>query len=190
MNNNGPTPKMSTRENKPVPVSRASTRLPKRKPRSGVAINHTMDLATYLPFRFFEITRKLAFSGKIEIDGVAVSVRDWRVLALLASAGPLTNSELADNMGMDAATITRAVKFLRSNGLVDVQPSKRDRRSQLIALSQKGADIYDDIAPERIAFAKNVEACLTAAERDNLYSALDKIDAFFAAREATQDEWD
>ncbi|MGH8596930.1 MAG: MarR family winged helix-turn-helix transcriptional regulator, partial [Gammaproteobacteria bacterium] len=135
-------------------------------------------------------TLNLAFRGAERVDDVEIAVRDWRILSYIASTGPHTNREIAEVMGLDSATISRAVQYLKSNGLIDVRRSKRDRRMQLIMLTQKGADAHDAIAPQRKAFVDEVESCLTDAERRALYRALDKIDAFFAARRIEHDEWE
>lgn len=162
----------------------------RRKRQSDVQIRHALDLEQYLPYRFFGLTRNLAFQGKWFAHGVGISIRDWRILAFLAARGPKTNSEIAYDMGVDAATISRAIRYLRDHGLVAVKRSRRDRRTQLVALTQKGADVHDVLAPERKRFSMEVESCLTASERDALYAALDKIDAYFEARAYEEDGWD
>lgn len=161
-----------------------------RKHRGDVQLEHALELEAYLPYRVFNLTAKLAFQGKWPVNGVDVSVRDWRILAYLAARGPSSNSELADDMGVDAATISRAIQFLRDQGLVQVRRSTRDRRTQIVALTQKGADVHDVIAPQRKRFSDEVEACLTQPERANLFAALDKIDAYFAARESEDTTWE
>ena len=153
-------------------------------------IREPVDLKHYLPYRVFKLTQNLAFRGKIEIDGVAISMRDWRILALLAATGPKTNREIAELNSLDSTTVSRAVKQLHETGLIDVRRSKRDGRMQLIALTQKGADTHDAISPERKRFAQEVESCLSKEELKGLYLALDKIDTFFAEQRIEHDEWE
>jgi len=155
-----------------------------------VEIREALDLQNYLPYRAFMLTLNLAYRGKMKIDDADISVRDWRILSFLASTGPHTNREIADAMGMDSATISRAVQYLKSHGLIEARRSKRDRRMLLIMLTQKGADAHDKIAPERKSFSEEVESCLTEEERKALYNAFDKIDAFFSARRIEHDEWE
>lgn len=155
-----------------------------------VKVRHPIDLRQYLPYRAFMLTLNFAYRGKTKVGDVSISMRDWRILAFLASTGPHTNRETADAMGMDSATISRAVQSLKDDGLIDVRRSKRDRRMQLIMLTQKGADTHDALAPERQRFAEEVEACLTEEERIALHGALDKIDSFFSSRRIEHDEWE
>ena len=155
-----------------------------------IKVRHALDLQKYLPYRAFILTLNLAYRGKEEVGDVSISIRDWRILAFLASTGPHTNREIADAMGMDSATVSRAVQSLRDDKLIDVRRSKRDRRMQLIMLTQKGADAHDELAPARKLFAEEVESCLTADEKAALYQAFDKIDAFFSSRRIEHDEWE
>lgn len=155
-----------------------------------VTVKHALDLKRYLPYRAFMLTINLAFRGKIKVDGVNVSIRDWRILSFLASTGPHTNREIADAMGLDSATVSRAVQFLSDKGLIQAKRSKRDRRMLLVMLTQKGADTHDAIAPERKTFADEVESCLSEQEREAFYHALDKIDEHFALRRIEHDEWE
>ena len=163
---------------------------PQRKSPKDLVIRQPLNLAEYLPYRVFKLTRDLAFRGKVEVNDISISMRDWRTLALLAATGPKTNKELANEIGLDSTTISRAVKHLKKVGLIDVRRSKRDRRTQLIVLTQKGADIHDALSPERKRFAEEIESCLTKNERDGLYLALDKIDTFFAEQRIEHDEWE
>ena len=65
-------------------------------------------------------------------SGVPIGDREWRVIALLGAYGGLTNGQLASISSLDAATISRAVKALKSIGFVDTLQSKHDRRRLLI----------------------------------------------------------
>lgn len=164
---------------------------PARRAPPDVKIRHPLDLQQYLPYRVFNLTMNFAYRGAVRAAGSAdVSMRDWRILSFLASKGPHTNREVADAMGMDSATISRAVQAMKKQGLIEVRRSKRDRRMQLVMLTQKGADAHDAIAIERKQFADEVESCLTEEERAQLYHALDKIDSFFSARRIEHDEWE
>jgi DNA-binding MarR family transcriptional regulator len=157
---------------------------------TNVKVRHPLDLQHYLPYRVFNLTLNFAYRGRVRATDVAVGMRDWRILSFLASRGPHTNREVADTMGLDSATISRAVQLLKAQGLIDVRRSKRDRRMQLVMLTQKGADAHDALAVDRKQFADEVESCLTAEERAQLYRTLDKIDAFFSAKRIEHDEWE
>lgn len=114
--------------------------------------------------------------------------RDWRVIHQLAARGPLTNSELAQAVGMDAATITRVVKNLVHLHLVTVQASPTDRRKQIVRLTADGVEVHNLIAPRRRRAGEAMMACLGAKERASLFAILDKLDSRMRQLEVERSE--
>lgn len=137
-----------------------------------------LDLGRFLPFRVHMLATRIAMAPTFQLpDGSSVRVREWRVLAFLGAYGPLTNQQIARNVGMDVATITRAVQALGAAGLVSTRVSRTDRRKQLISLTEKGAAAHDHIADQRRAYGELVEGAFSPAEREAFYDLLDKLDA-------------
>jgi DNA-binding MarR family transcriptional regulator len=158
---------------------------------AGVVVKHPVNLRRYLPYRIHLLATKIASAPTVTLDnGVVIRARDWRVIACLGSFGPLTNREIADVVGMDAASITRAVQYLVESGLVATQASKIDRRRQLISLTKDGAAAHDFIAPTRSHFVSSIEVFLSENERDTLFHLLDKIEEGFEKTQSNDDdEW-
>ena len=155
-----------------------------------------IDLQTFLPFRFFQIGLRMSDTGnKLSVllkgSGVPIGDREWRVIALLGAYGGLTNGQLASISSLDAATISRAVKALKSIGFVDTLQSKHDRRRLLIYLTQAGAKFHDQITPKRMETGKLISAGLTAQELKTLGRILDKLDRHLEHLESeVDDEWE
>jgi len=81
---------------------------------------------------------------------VNIGEREWRVISILGAYGGLTNSNVANLLQADVATISRAVKILKSLHYVDTLNSRKDKRKLLIFLTKSGAELYDKITPKRI----------------------------------------
>ena len=87
-------------------------------------VNCTLDLQTFLPYRMYFLGAKMAKSGhdlpellkELEVN---ISEREWRVISILGAYGGLTNSNVANLLQADVATISRAVKILKSLKYVD-----------------------------------------------------------------------
>jgi DNA-binding MarR family transcriptional regulator len=142
---------------------------------------HAIDLDDFLPYRIHRLAARLGYANAIwSRAGAKVRVREWRPLVLIGAMGALSNSQISNLLDMDAATVSRAIKTLAEQGLVESRPSPVDRRKTLTAVTQKGAQVHDEIAPGRLAFAEAVESCLSAPERVALFALLDKIDAQLA----------
>ena len=80
-------------------------------------------------------------------------------IAVAAKAhGPLSQSELADRLGVEGATMVAMVDRLVKAGLVVRQPSTTDRRVKRVALTPAGKLIYDKVRAEAAAFRKELLA--------------------------------
>src|SRR6202051_2987235 len=88
-----------------------------------------------------------------------VSQASWMTIAVAAkAAGPLSQSELADRLGVEGATMVAMVDRLVRAGLVMREPSTTDRRVKRVALTQAGNLLYDKVRAEAAAFRKELLA--------------------------------
>lgn len=168
----------------------------RRREPNGVKIRDKIDISRYLPFRIHRISVQLAQLGPEEghresdvlFSSFGLRLKEWRLLMLLASCGPLTNSELADVANMNEATISRTVTNLIEKGLLTSASVPTDRRRTMLALTPDGAKLYHEIAAHRIATFDRLESCLTQNERQTFYNVLDKFEAHI--RKSTENKAD
>ncbi len=64
----------------------------------------------------------------------------FSILAKLRRLGPLTINALAEELVMDRTTLGRNILPLEREGLIEIVPGKRDRRSKELQLSEAGAE--------------------------------------------------
>ena len=159
-------------------------------------VGYTLDLQSFLPYRMYRLATQMSQAGNklstlLLESGVPIGEREWRVISVLGSYGGLTNGHVAEILKTDAATVTRAVKVLKKLNFVDSRNSKRDRRKQLIYLTQKGADFHDQITPKRIETGELIESCLSYKEKEQLQHLLNKLDRHLHHLEnELEDEWE
>ena len=90
---------------------------------------------------------------------LGVSQASWMTIAVAAKARePLSQSELADRLGVEGATMVAMVDRLVKAGLVIREPSTTDRRVKRVVLTQAGNLIYDKVRAEAAAFRKELLA--------------------------------
>jgi MarR family transcriptional regulator, transcriptional regulator for hemolysin len=90
---------------------------------------------------------------------LGVSQASWMTIAVAAKApGPLSQSELADRLGVEGATMVAMVDRLVRAGLVMREPSTTDRRVKRVVLTQAGNLLYDKVRAEAAAFRKDLLA--------------------------------
>jgi MarR family transcriptional regulator, transcriptional regulator for hemolysin len=86
---------------------------------------------------------------------LGVSQASWMTIAVAAKAtGPLSQSELADRLGVEGATMVAMVDRLVRAGLVVREPSTTDRRVKRVVLTPAGNLLYDKVRMEAAAFRK------------------------------------
>ena len=68
------------------------------------------------------------------------------VLALTALVGPTTISNLAEQLVMDRTTLTRGLKPLEREGIIEIEAGK-DRRTREVSLTPKGMKVMTQVIP-------------------------------------------
>jgi DNA-binding MarR family transcriptional regulator len=159
-------------------------------------VQQSMDLQLFLPYRMYRLATQMSQAGNklsdlIQATGVEIGEREWRVIAVLGAYGGLTNRHVADALKTDAATVTRAVKVLKKHGFVETKNSKKDRRKQLIFLTDAGAQFHDRITPKRIETGTLIDSCFSHDELVQLHTLLNKLDRHLQHLEnELEDEWE
>ena len=64
----------------------------------------------------------------------------FSILARLRRQGPMTINVLADELVMDRTTLGRNILPLEREGLISIEPGRRDRRSKELRLTEAGAE--------------------------------------------------
>jgi DNA-binding MarR family transcriptional regulator len=133
-------------------------------------------LETYLPYQL-SITSN-AISGAVartyqSLFGLRIA--EWRLIAVLAEDDGLTQQALVARTEMDKMTVSRAAQALAARGLVSRVTNDHDRRSNALALSASGRDLYDQIAPKALALEQQLLAGLRAEEVATLKSLLARL---------------
>ena len=97
------------------------------------------------------VDRKLKYLG--------VSQASWMTIAIAAKArSPLSQSELADKLGVEGATMVAMIDRLVKAGLVNREASTIDRRVKRVVLTPAGLKIYDKVKAEAVALRRDLLA--------------------------------
>jgi len=117
-----------------------------------------------------------AFAERIE-ERSGVALRRSAIITLwrLVTDGPQRISELADGVGVDVSTMSRLVRQLEREGLVERGRSEDDLRSVQIRPAPAGLDAYARISAARMGVLNEVIAGWPQADRDALVSLLQRF---------------
>ena len=100
----------------------------------------------------------------------------WMAIAMAAkSAQPLSQTELANAVGVEAPTMVPMLDRLVRDGLVQRVPSPTDRRIKLVTLTDAGRALYDKLRAEATAYRHEVLAGVDAATLKQATLLLEKL---------------
>jgi MarR family transcriptional regulator, transcriptional regulator for hemolysin len=128
-------------------------------------------LASNLAWLLSQASYALATQLTAALHDLGVSPRAHCVLST-AMTGELTQTELAQAVGLDKTTMVVTIDELEAAGLAERRPSKSDRRARVIAVTKAGvrkveqaAEVVDRVQAEALA-------SLPARERKAFMEAL------------------
>lgn len=109
--------------------------------------------------------------------------QQWRVIRILAQAGQLDASELAEKAFVLAPSLTRILRSIEDRGLVARSKDAGDGRRVLLEITQAGRDIIDDVAPDSRAIYDKIEKAYGRERIDTLLGLLDELANIVTDRE-------
>lgn len=113
----------------------------------------TLRLDEYLPYRLSVAANAVSqLIARAYVDRFGLSVPQWRLLAVLAEDGPLTQQALCGRTVMDKVTVMRAARGLQQRKLVRRLPNAEDGRSHRLLLTAAGERMYADVAPVALEY--------------------------------------
>jgi len=121
------------------------------------------------------VDRRLKYLG--------VSQSSWMTITIAAKApNPLSQSELAERLGVEGATMVAMVDRLAKAGLVVRAPSSTDRRVNHVLLTEAGSALYAKVRSEATLVRKkllaDVEPAALLKATKLLESLQEAIDTF------------
>jgi DNA-binding MarR family transcriptional regulator len=104
-----------------------------------------------------------------------LTLSEWRVLLVVADRPGITAQDLADYLGLDKMSVSRAVRGLLARGRVARRASAEDRRRLHLSLTTAGWRVYREIADSGLARERAVFGTLAQAERKAFFAALARL---------------
>ena len=133
-------------------------------------------LSEFLPYQL-SITSN-AVSGRIALEyrqRFGLSVPEWRVMAVLGDAGPLTQRDLTRLTLMDKVAVNRACKVLEERGLAYRRPNELDGRSHHLDLTEEGVRMRDEIMPLALEMERRLFSSFAPEEVAQFRSLLERV---------------
>ncbi|OAN62782.1 MarR family winged helix-turn-helix transcriptional regulator [Sphingomonas sp. TDK1] len=144
-----------------------------------------LKLDDFLPYR-------MSIASNAVSDAVAsvyrslfgLRIPEWRLVAVLAEGGAMSQQALCGRTQMDKVTVSRAAIGLVERGLIARATNPSDQRSHLVALTPEGWQLYEQIAPKALEIERALFASFSDSERVQLAAMLVRIEAAAATFKA------
>ncbi|WP_141732348.1 MarR family winged helix-turn-helix transcriptional regulator [Oligoflexus tunisiensis] len=97
------------------------------------------------------------------------------ILTVLKSGASFNQIQLAEELGIDRASMVKFIDGLESCGLVERTPDEKDRRARLLRLTGKGRRKYESLRKKELAVEDQFLSGLDQTEKDALRALLLKL---------------
>jgi DNA-binding MarR family transcriptional regulator len=104
------------------------------------------------------------------------------ILRSLGRTGPVRSSDVAADLGLSRASISRRVSWLEGGGLVESAPDPADGRASLVSLTPEGKDRLDEINRAGAEGIRDIAAEFTEDELEVFASLLARFNQRASAR--------
>lgn len=138
----------------------------------------SLKLGDFLPYRLSIASNRV--SGAIATAYQALfglRIPEWRLIAVIAEGGDMTQQAICRVTRMDKVTVSRAAIALVDRGLARRSPNADDQRSHHLSLTEAGRTLYDDVAPKALAIERQIFAGFDRDELARLREMLDRLEA-------------
>ncbi len=127
-------------------------------------------LDAFLPYRL-NVLANLTSTALAQVYSrqFGISIPEWRVLVTLGQnpdgeGKPVTQKAVCAHTHLDKTKMSRAVTSLEGRKLLLREVNGSDRREAFLSLTPSGFGLLAEITPLALAFAKNLEDCVSGEE--------------------------
>ncbi len=100
-------------------------------------------------------------------------------ILLLLSNGSMSQKEIANQTFSDEPTTTRTLERMIKGGLVVKKRSTEDKRKQIVQMTLRGEELFENIFPLVLNMNKEIKNVLEEDEYNQFIKTMQKIDASF-----------
>jgi len=142
----------------------------------GSADEPALKLDEFLPYQLNVCANLVSLAlSRIYAERFRIGVPEWRVLVTLGEFGMLTAKAVGLHSHMHKTKVSRAVALLEQRKLVTRRVNRADLREAFLSLTPAGREVYNELAPSALKFARQLMDSVDAADRAALDRALKKL---------------
>ncbi|MEH7886571.1 MarR family transcriptional regulator [Bacillus sp. JJ1609] len=93
------------------------------------------------------LSKKLTRIINLHLKPFSITTEQWSVLRTLSESNDISQKELSERADKDQATLTKILDLLEKNDFIERAQNPSDRRSFLIKITHKGAQLVKEVTP-------------------------------------------
>ncbi len=147
-------------------------------PNDPAALQAPLKLDRFLPYQLNVCANLVSQAlSRIYAERHKIGVPEWRVLVTLGEFGMMTAKAIGHHSHMHKTKVSRAVALLERRKLVARRANRADLREAFLSLTPAGREMYNDLAPMALDFARQLIETVDLADRSALDRALKNLTA-------------
>ena len=109
------------------------------------------------------------------LDRHGVNEQQWRVIRVLAEAGEMDASEVAERANILAPSLTRMIKALTERRLIVKARDEGDGRRVILTIAPAGLDLLKEVSPDSARIYDEIEVRFGRERVEALLVLLDEL---------------
>jgi len=106
---------------------------------------------------------------------LGLNLSEGSLLAFVEESGPLTQTRLAQRLGLGRAATGSVIDALEKRGLVERQPDPDDRRVWLVTVTRAGQELVEQVNASDQVLRSELRAGISRADRQQLAALLVRL---------------
>lgn len=142
----------------------------------GAKVKWTIDLERYIPALLVFLANAITNgSSSLLRKNFGVGIIEWRCMSLISIEPWASPNRISQVIGLDKAAVSRSIRALERQQLVEVRSSAQRSRYLEIALTEKGCRLYDRMIQVALERESRLVADVTPEELEILTSVLNRM---------------
>ena len=135
-----------------------------------------LNLEEFLPYRLSVLSNTVSRGiSAAYVDRFGLSIREWRIIAVLGRYPGLSAAEIVKLTAMDKVAVSRAVSRLTGKGRLTRSLSDADKRRSVLVLSKEGKRLFEQLSPLANSYEKPLLKSLAREHQDRPSDILDNL---------------
>jgi len=125
-----------------------------------------LKLEQFLPYRLNVLASLVSQAlSRVYAERYGIGIPEWRVLATLGQYGTMTGKAVGAHSHMHKTKVSRAVAELEKRRMIARRANRDDLRESLLSLTPAGQQVYRNLAPVALDFARRLADAIDPADR-------------------------